>query len=152
MAAPQKTVRGTLVDDRGTWTVRGRVYDPVTQKTRQRAKTTGFKVVDRTKILQHTGKLSQILLGFCKFTHPSIPWAHTYTENDTAKSSKLLCREVKNAVSEHFAKTPLCSQWGVTGCCTRQNHFCQFCGLCRVPKGQKIQRQIVFRGSSRCSP
>ena len=49
MAAPQKTVRGTLVDDRGTWTVRGRVYDPVTQKTRQRAKTTGFKVKGHTK-------------------------------------------------------------------------------------------------------
>ena len=49
MASPQKTVRGTLVDDRGTWTVRGRVYDPTTGKTRQRAKSTGFKVKDHTK-------------------------------------------------------------------------------------------------------
>ena len=49
MASPQKTVRGTLVDDRGTWTVRGRVYDPATGKTRQRAKSTGFKVKDHTK-------------------------------------------------------------------------------------------------------
>lgn len=49
MASQQKTVRGTLVDDRGTWTVRGRVYDPATGKTRQRAKSTGFKVKDHTK-------------------------------------------------------------------------------------------------------
>lgn len=49
MASPQKTVRGTLVDDRGTWTVRGRVYDPATRKTRQRAKSTGFKIKDHTK-------------------------------------------------------------------------------------------------------
>lgn len=49
MAGSQKAVRGTLVDDRGTWTVRGRVYDPATGKTRQRAKSTGFKVKDHTK-------------------------------------------------------------------------------------------------------
>ncbi|MCI6256978.1 MAG: site-specific integrase [Clostridiales bacterium] len=49
MASPQKTVRGTLVDDRGTWTVRGRVYDPATGKTRQRAKSTGLKTKNHTK-------------------------------------------------------------------------------------------------------
>ena len=49
MASPQKTVRGTLVDDRGAWTVRGRVYDPTIGKTRQRAKSTGYKVKDHTK-------------------------------------------------------------------------------------------------------
>lgn len=49
MASSKKTVRGTLVDDRGTWTIRGRVYDPSTGKTRQRAKSTGFKVKDHTK-------------------------------------------------------------------------------------------------------
>jgi len=49
MASPRKAVRGTLVDDRGTWTVRGRVCDPATGKTRQRARSTGFKVKDHTK-------------------------------------------------------------------------------------------------------
>lgn len=45
----KKTVRGTLVDDRGIWVVRARVYDPATGKTRQRTKSTGFKVKDSTK-------------------------------------------------------------------------------------------------------
>lgn len=49
MASPQKTVRGTLANDRGTWVVRGRVYDPTTGKTHQRLKTTGFKVKNCTK-------------------------------------------------------------------------------------------------------
>lgn len=49
MASPQKTVRGTLANDRGTWVVRGRVYDPTTGKTHQRSKTTGFKVKNCTK-------------------------------------------------------------------------------------------------------
>lgn len=60
MASPQKTVRGTLVDDRGTWTVRGRVYDPATGKTRQRAKSTGFKVKDHTK-RRAEGAMNEIL-------------------------------------------------------------------------------------------
>lgn len=49
MASRQKTVRGTLVNDRGTWVVRGRVYDPTTGKTHQRSKSTGFKVKNCTK-------------------------------------------------------------------------------------------------------
>lgn len=49
MASQQRAVRGTLVNDRGTWTVRGRVYNPATGKIRQQAKTTGFKVKDHTK-------------------------------------------------------------------------------------------------------
>ena len=46
--ASQK-ISASLVDDRGTWTVKGRVYDPATGKTRQRTKSTGFKVKDSTK-------------------------------------------------------------------------------------------------------
>ncbi len=46
--ASQK-ITASLVDDRGTWTVKGRVYDPATGKMKQRAKSTGFKVKDSTK-------------------------------------------------------------------------------------------------------
>ena len=42
-------ISASLVDDRGTWTVKGRVFDPVTGKVRQRTKSTGFKVKDSTK-------------------------------------------------------------------------------------------------------
>lgn len=42
-------ITASLVDDRGTWTVKGRVYDPLTGKTRQRTKSTGYKVRDSTK-------------------------------------------------------------------------------------------------------
>ena len=46
--ASQK-VTASLQDDKGTWTVRGRVYDPSTGKMRNRARSTGFKVKDNTK-------------------------------------------------------------------------------------------------------
>lgn len=47
--ASHKTVKGNLYDDKGTWVVRARVFDPSTEKVRQRTKTTGFKVKDSTK-------------------------------------------------------------------------------------------------------
>ncbi len=47
MTSPK--ISASLVDDRGTWTVKGRVFDPVTGKVRQRTKSTGFKVKDSTK-------------------------------------------------------------------------------------------------------
>lgn len=47
--ASQKTVKGSLYDDNGTWTVRARVFDPVTRKVRNRSKSTGLKVKDKTK-------------------------------------------------------------------------------------------------------
>lgn len=43
------TVKGTLHDEDGTWIVRGRVFDPLIGKTRQRSKSTGLKVKDKTK-------------------------------------------------------------------------------------------------------
>lgn len=42
-------VTASLQDDKGTWTVRGRVYDPTTGKMKQRTRSTGFKVKDNTK-------------------------------------------------------------------------------------------------------
>lgn len=48
MASP-KAVKGALYDDNGTWTVRARVFDPMTGKVKQRSKSTGFKVKDSTK-------------------------------------------------------------------------------------------------------
>ena len=36
-------VTGSLHDDKGTWVVRARVYDPATGKTKQRSKSTGLK-------------------------------------------------------------------------------------------------------------
>lgn len=45
----RKTVSASLQDDRGTWVVRGRVYDPETGKTRQRTRSTGLKVKNNTK-------------------------------------------------------------------------------------------------------
>lgn len=47
MASPKTTA--SLIDDHGTWTVRGRVFDLETGKTRQRSKSTGLKVRDNTK-------------------------------------------------------------------------------------------------------
>lgn len=42
-------VTASLQDDKGTWTVRGRVYDPVADRVRQRTRSTGLKVKDNTK-------------------------------------------------------------------------------------------------------
>lgn len=47
--ADRKTVTAQLYDDRGVWTVRGRVWDPKSGKTKQKAKSTGLKVKDKTK-------------------------------------------------------------------------------------------------------
>lgn len=47
MASPKVTA--SLQIDKGTYTVRGRVYDPVTGKMRQRTKSTGLKVKNNTK-------------------------------------------------------------------------------------------------------
>ena len=49
MASQSKTVKGTLSEDRGTWVVRARVFNPLTGKNEQRSKSTGLKVKDRTK-------------------------------------------------------------------------------------------------------
>lgn len=46
--ASQK-VTASLQNDKGTWTVRGRVFDPSTGRMRQRTKSTGLKVKDKTK-------------------------------------------------------------------------------------------------------
>lgn len=42
-------ITASLQEDRGTWIVKGRVYDPLTGKVRQRTKSTGYKVRDSTK-------------------------------------------------------------------------------------------------------
>ena len=47
--ASQKSIKGSLHDEDGTWIVRARVHDPVTGKTRQRSKSTGLKVKNKTK-------------------------------------------------------------------------------------------------------
>lgn len=49
MASQSRTVKGSLSEDRGTWVVRARVYNPLTGKNEQRSKSTGLKVKDRTK-------------------------------------------------------------------------------------------------------
>lgn len=46
--ASQK-VTASLQDDKGTWTVRGRVCDPATGKMKQRTRSTGLKVKNNTK-------------------------------------------------------------------------------------------------------
>lgn len=43
------TVKGTLHDEDGTWVVRARVFEPASGKIRQRSKSTGLKVKDKTK-------------------------------------------------------------------------------------------------------
>ncbi len=48
MAEP-KTVSASLQIDRGVYVIRGRVYDPLTRKTKQRSKSTGLLVKDNTK-------------------------------------------------------------------------------------------------------
>ncbi len=48
MASPNN-ITASLVNDRGTWTVKARVFDPITGKVRQRTRSTGFKVKDSTK-------------------------------------------------------------------------------------------------------
>lgn len=47
--AGRRTVKGSLIDDRGIWTVRARVYDPNSGKVRQRVKSLGLRVKDNTK-------------------------------------------------------------------------------------------------------
>lgn len=49
MVGQRKTVSVSLQNDKGTYVIRGRVYDPKTGKTRQRTKSTGLKVKDYTK-------------------------------------------------------------------------------------------------------
>lgn len=43
------TVTGNLYEEKGTYIVRARVFDPETNKIRHRSKSTGFKVKDHTK-------------------------------------------------------------------------------------------------------
>ena len=47
--ASHKKISASLQNDKGTWTVRARVYDPYTGKSRTRTKSTGLKVKDNTK-------------------------------------------------------------------------------------------------------
>lgn len=47
--AGHRSIKGSLHDEDGTWIVRARVYDPVSGKVRQRSKSTGLRVKDRTK-------------------------------------------------------------------------------------------------------
>lgn len=47
--ASQKPIKGSLHDEDGTWIVRARVFDSATGKTKQRSKSTGLKVKDKTK-------------------------------------------------------------------------------------------------------
>lgn len=49
MASPQKAVKGTLHDEDGTWVVRARTFDHVSGKVKNRSKSTGLKVKDKTK-------------------------------------------------------------------------------------------------------
>lgn len=44
-----QTVKASLHDDRGIWVVRGRVFDPITEKMKQRAKSTGLSVKGNNK-------------------------------------------------------------------------------------------------------
>lgn len=53
------TVTGSLHNDKGTWTVRGRVTNPITGKVRNKSKSTGYKVKDNTK-----RKALQVMLKF----------------------------------------------------------------------------------------
>lgn len=48
MARP-KEIKGSLHDEDGTWVVRARVFYPATEKTKQKSKSTGLKVKDKTK-------------------------------------------------------------------------------------------------------
>ncbi len=48
MASP-KEIKGSLYDEDGTWVVRARVFYPSTGKTKQKSKSTGLKVKDKTK-------------------------------------------------------------------------------------------------------
>lgn len=47
--ASHKTVKGNICDDNGTWVIRARIFDPDTGKTKQRSKSTSFKVKNCTK-------------------------------------------------------------------------------------------------------
>lgn len=47
--AGQKTVKGSLHDEDGTWVVRARVFDPASGRIKQRSKSTGLKTKDNTK-------------------------------------------------------------------------------------------------------
>lgn len=48
-AMASHTVKGSLHDEDGTWIIRARVFDPETGKIRNRSKSTGLKVRDKTK-------------------------------------------------------------------------------------------------------
>lgn len=47
--ASHRTLSASLQDDKGTWVVRGRVYNPESGRIHQRSKSTGLKVKDNTK-------------------------------------------------------------------------------------------------------
>ena len=47
--ASQKEIKGSLHDEDGTWIVRARVFYPLIGKTKQKSKSTGLKVKDKTK-------------------------------------------------------------------------------------------------------
>ena len=48
-ASCDKNIKGLLFDDKGTWAIRAKVFDPVSGKVKLKLKSTGLKVRDRTK-------------------------------------------------------------------------------------------------------
>ena len=47
--ASQKEIKGSLHDVNGIWAIRARVFYPATGETKQKSKSTGLKVKDKTK-------------------------------------------------------------------------------------------------------
>lgn len=70
--ASKNTVSGTLVDDKGTWTVRGRVTNPITGKVRNKSKSTGYKVKDNTK-RKAAQAMAEILAQWEKEANETLP-------------------------------------------------------------------------------
>ena len=56
-----RQITASLVNDDGIWAVRGRVYDPLSGKTRQRSKSTGYKVKDPKSKLKAELKMAEII-------------------------------------------------------------------------------------------
>ena len=77
MTGERKTVKGSIHDDRGTWVVRARVYNPVTGTIQQRTKSTGLKVKDNTK-RKAERKMREIVDGWEKEANREVIAADPY--------------------------------------------------------------------------
>lgn len=112
--ASHKTVKGKLYDDNGTWTVRARVFDPLSGKVKQRSKSTGFKIKDNTKRRAEQA-MREIVAGWEKEAN-AVPIKHDPLFSEYVQKwldKKAICRQANTVKSyRDYANTHILPAFG----------------------------------------